>query len=322
MMSDERVAVIGLRREIGIARVIEWMTRREVFFDPLQGRCLGRSRSGGGAALATGYYLAGFQPAISRTATGVHECGVAMQEQACLRRNQNRERFEIAATDEKKALGRYAAARPEARAGVWWNRTSRALIGFPETSQGKMDQRTRMATVLVVLAGGMTSTAALLSWMDPGWPGDPENLTPQQLLHFARAVVSDSAVVERQHWEQVEVVARHDPVGRGTLLAATEPADVHFVIDEHGRVAPSAAWSGQVGIDQCPGTIRIEVAIGPAGRGLSAGQWSSLQALTNALGEVTGKPSSLPVYLGAGMADLSPQPTQTGRSDIAIRRAG
>lgn len=170
-----------------------------------------------------------------------------------------------------------------------------------------MHQRTRMATVLAVLAGGMTSTAALLAWMDPGWPGEPPPLTPEQLLTLARATVTESTSVDRQRWLQVEIAAMPTLPVAGPMLSATAVEGAHFLIDETGRLTRSRDWLAQSALGP-PNTVQIRV-LQYDDAGLTLAQWQALRALTQAINEVI--PSqfgSLPIHVAPELAAMLANP--------------
>lgn len=174
-----------------------------------------------------------------------------------------------------------------------------------------------MATVLAVLAGGMTSTAALLAWMDPGWPREPQRLTPEQLLAMARAAVTESTAVDAPRWLQVEIAAMPALTSAGPMLSATAIEGAHFVIDESGRLSRSSDWIAQSPL-HAPHTVQIRVLQSYEGA-ISLSQWQALRALTQAINEaIPSQFGALPIRVAPELAAMLanpqslPAPAQAG----------
>ncbi len=181
----------------------------------------------------------------------------------------------------------------------------------------------RQTAVFVALAGGMAGTAALLSWMDPGWPAEPHNLSPERLLQLARTAVFESTTIDPNHWYEVEVFAGPVVPSRGTLLSAADSENAHFIVDADGRLVRMRGWAAQKSITQAPNTVRVQVSASTASAGLSLAQWSTLRALTEALNQAVSKDLvPLPVYIQPDLNVLSARPPTESRDEIPRRLAG
>ena len=160
-----------------------------------------------------------------------------------------------------------------------------------------MDQRTRTVKTLVCLFSAMSGTALLLGWMDPSPPLGIEPLTLEQLDRVAHSVVAGDFPIRADAWHEVEVRRGVCDPGDGVLLVArTEAADAHFVVDRFGRPCSTSRWRRQQPATDAPTTIRIEVAALAPDAVISAAQLDGVEALLIALNdEVVAGGETIPV---------------------------
>ena len=159
-----------------------------------------------------------------------------------------------------------------------------------------MDQRTRMITVLSCLVLSMTSTAALLAWMDPSVLPPTPPIPSDDLLNLARSTVTESIEIDPQRWRGIRVFGG-PPAG---MLAGTTDRECHFLVETDGRIGRERSWIWQHTYDPIPANVRVWVAKRPGGRGISVRQWASTRALVQALVE------SLPLEPSALSLDVDP----------------
>lgn len=128
-----------------------------------------------------------------------------------------------------------------------------------------------MFTTLGLLAVAMTSTAALLSWLDPSLDVNANSLPSETIMELARAAVAQDVVVQRGRWHEIEVAPDEVP-GYSTMLSAVSSSAAsgsspnrdrgmvpqwHFRIDSDGRPTRGVCWLDQQQVDGPSDAIRI-----------------------------------------------------------------
>lgn len=176
-----------------------------------------------------------------------------------------------------------------------------------------------MFKTLGCLAAAMTSTAALLHYLDPSSPpnvasplmGDAEprtqSLSASEVAALARSLVTDAVEIKSDQWKDVEVVAGPTTVGAGTpLTAIPDPVACHFYVDQAGRPSRARGWSRQTPPHDAPHTVRIQVA---RAAGIEAFptplQWFTIRSLVDALDAALMQNGTMPVYVQGGFADVA-----------------
>ena len=157
-----------------------------------------------------------------------------------------------------------------------------------------------MLTTLACLALSMTTAAGILAWIDPSPSPTTAGANPQLVLAQVRSLLTEVLPAEGVAGRGVRVLAT-PPAGAGGLLQAqSAQPDVHFTIDDAGRVACAAHTWPRSG-DDVASHWRIAVAASSSEGPMTTAQWQSLQALILALGERTPTAGSqaavLPVQL-------------------------
>ncbi len=146
-----------------------------------------------------------------------------------------------------------------------------------------------MVRTLGGLAAAMTSTAALLAYIDPSATLAPQPLSLDELAVVAHSLVVEDVTIDPTRWRAVELIPTEDSLSSATVLAAvSDTGDAHFYVDAWGRPSRSPRWSRQAPSDDAPHAIRIAVAGASADRPLTAAQRESAGALLAALQQHVG----------------------------------
>lgn len=162
-----------------------------------------------------------------------------------------------------------------------------------------MNQSTRMFKTLGFLAVAMTAASALLGWIDPSVePPEPE-LTAQQVLSRATALVENNVDIRSGQWLDIDILSGPPVQYSGRLLTASADTDqAHFYVDEMGHLFRGVMWKYQEASNEEPDSIRIRVSSLGEYQPMSAAQWTGLRALISSLNKsLSGTDSSVPVYL-------------------------
>ncbi len=146
-----------------------------------------------------------------------------------------------------------------------------------------------MYRTLGALTVAMTSTAALLAYIDSSVTLPPRPLSGEELERIARTVVAESVLVEPGRWRYVEIIPAQDTAADGIALTATaNTGDAHFFIDALGRPRRGWQWTRQAATTTDPHTIRIQVTTPDGEDSPSSTQLDGARALLSAIAQVTG----------------------------------
>jgi len=142
-----------------------------------------------------------------------------------------------------------------------------------------------MTKTLVGLVVSMTSTAALLGWIDPNGSRTRTEIPPENMKAQVRAAVLGGMSIRPELWNGVEVVAALADSKNERFLTAN-PADSgsHFQLDADGNVTRLPRWSQQrsaMGADR--GTIQIRIIMPEGQEQVSDRQRLALNALMDEL---------------------------------------
>jgi hypothetical protein len=164
-----------------------------------------------------------------------------------------------------------------------------------------------MLKTLGCLAAAMTSTAALLHYLDPSSPLRTHTLTAGEVTALAHSLVTDAVDIKPEQWRDVEVVPGPTTTGAGTLLTASpDPVACHFYVDQAGRPSRARGWSRQTPPYDAPHTVRIRVA---REAGIEAFptplQWFTVRSLVDALDAALLQNGTMPVHVQGGVADVA-----------------
>jgi hypothetical protein len=146
-----------------------------------------------------------------------------------------------------------------------------------------------MFKVLAILAGSMTTTAVILSHLDPAASRAVPYPFPEQVRERVQQAVASADTLLRDTWRGVEILTEGEAASlRGARLAAVRHApEYHFRVSRAGHVAASPAWTAQHPLDT-EGTILIALADRAEGRPPSLLQWTALVELVGELRLVVG----------------------------------
>lgn len=136
------------------------------------------------------------------------------------------------------------------------------------------------------LAAAMTSTAALLGYIDPSATLQPRPLSQDEMGRLADGLVADDVLLVPGRWRTIDVVATRAPIAAGTTLAATAGGDLaHFYIDAWGRPSRGPRWVNQSPVPRSPGVVRIDLALSESSPTPTVAQQQAVESLTAALVE-------------------------------------
>ncbi len=181
-----------------------------------------------------------------------------------------------------------------------------------------MERPARLRNTMVCLVVAMTTTSALLGWIDPSTSLPSPPPSPEAFLPLAVQAVEAAESFGVLDWSGIEVVAgSREPadhtVTSRSLLAATRPTGVlelneeavcHFRVDLDGRPSASHHWIHQHVVPGEEDTIRIEVVLPSESDRMTRAQWFSVRALAAVLCDSDHPMESLPLRLGEAWAHV------------------
>ncbi len=170
----------------------------------------------------------------------------------------------------------------------------------------------RLIKTLTGLVVAMTSTAALLAWINPASSIPPSPSSLDDLRDIARSAATEGVESISGHWQRVTV--RSAPQGTTNLLAATAPADHHFHVDADGHATRTHRWRNQLVDRRAPQTVCIQVQPVTERGDLSVAQAAAVRAIVEVLEEF--RPSEQPplrVVEEPGTATLAGTPHVLGQ---------
>ena len=142
----------------------------------------------------------------------------------------------------------------------------------------------RLFKTLTGLVVAMTSTAALLAWINPASSIPPSRTSLDDLREIAQSAVREGVENISERWQRVTV--RSAPQGTTNLLAATAPSgDHHFHVDADGHATRTHRWRNQVADRRAPQTVRIQVQPVTERGDLSVAQAATVRAIVEVLEE-------------------------------------
>jgi len=167
-----------------------------------------------------------------------------------------------------------------------------------------MTHHARLVKTLGSLVIAMTTTSALLGWIDPS-PSAPESVPSyESMLAPARGVVGDDVSIRLDQWASVGVVP--GPASTPNRLVATaNRVASHFVVDLDGRFTRTPHWERQQHLPDAPSSVTIEVECAAEGRPMTRAQWYAVRALFAAVTSLVAPEGlAMPMHLHGEWARL------------------